>query len=62
MEAWIYCLSDEFRMAMKNLLSAVQVDRPPQTQLSLQLQMVAIIGKVLKMVPVGITLRLRFMS
>lgn len=43
-------MSDEFRMAMKDLLSAVQVDRPPQTQLSLQSKMVAIIGKVLKMV------------
>ncbi len=47
-EARIYCLSDEFRMAMKDLLSAVQVDRPPQMQLCLQSQMVAILGKVLK--------------
>ncbi len=50
-EARIYCLSDEFRMAMKDLLSAVQVDRPPQMQLCLQSQMVAFLGKVLKMVP-----------
>lgn len=25
-EAWIYCLSDEFIKAMKDLMSAVQVD------------------------------------
>lgn len=25
-EAWIYCLSDEFIKAMKDLLSAIQVD------------------------------------
>lgn len=56
-------MSDEFRMAMKDLLSAVQVDRLPQTQLSqLQSQMVAIIDAENGPAFCGISMRLIFMS